>query len=247
MPLSIQWLVQFLLEPESGYARFRGLIYWGITLVLCSLPTYALLRLPSNNLPVVVTRKWFHLVAVLLFAPMIWKAPQLMSLSFAIAVCVLFVLEALRRDLPALQSFYVTFIDDNKDEETAIIVSHIFLIVGCAMPLWINEVLQSSGGKSSLLLAQFGVLCIGIGDAMGAVIGKCMGKHIWGRNNRTLEGSFAMLVSMIASGAFCCYSFRDFLALFFATSFVTLLEAFTFQLDNLVLPLAGSTVLLLLL
>jgi hypothetical protein len=95
-----------------------------------------------------------------------------------------------------------------------------------------------------LLLAQRGVLCLGVGDAMGAVVGKGVGRHQWGKNGRTLEGSSAMWVSMVAVGLLAVPS-SDWMALLTGTTIATLLEAFTLQMDNLVLPLAGSTVLLL--
>jgi len=249
-PLSIQWLIEFLLEKENGFERFWGLVYWVGVLTLGSYPTIALFSLKPKHKPsVVVTRKWFHLIAILLFGPVTWQFPQLMSLSYAIAFCVLIVMETLRADAPLLQSFYTAFIDDRKDDGEQIIVSHLFLIIGCAAPLWVSEILSNkiSPQSSSLLVAEFGVLCIGVGDAMGAVIGKSIGKHKWGRNQRTLEGSFAMWLSMMVIGMFLCSTTRDCVALLVASTFTTILEAFTVQLDNLVLPIAGSTILLLIL
>ncbi len=240
---SIQWLMEFLLEEESGYPRFWGLLYWGVVLVVSIIPTFVILKMSTKTIPVVVARKWFHLIAVLLFGPIMRQFPQLMSLSFAIAVCVLIVLETLRRDIPALQAFYVTFVDNTKDSDSKVIVSHIAMILGCALPLWISQAV--TGPASSLLLAEFGVICVGIGDAMGAVIGKWIGKHKWGRNQRTLEGSLAMWLSMILVGGYCCHSAEAKKALAIATTFTTILEAFTVQLDNLVLPLAGSAIVLL--
>jgi dolichol kinase len=251
LPLSIQWLSKFLAEKENGFERLWGLFYWVGVLTVGSYPTFVLLSLSSKNKPsVVVTRKWFHLIAVILFGPVTWQFPQLMSLSYAIAFCVLVVLETLRGDAPLLQSFYTAFIDGRKDDGEQVIVSHIFLIIGCAAPLWVSEVLSnriSSPSSSSLLVAEFGVLCIGVGDAMGAVVGKSMGKHMWGKNNRTLEGSLAMWLSMIVVGIFLCSSLRECFALLIATTFTTILEAFTVQLDNLVLPIAGTSIILLIL
>ena len=89
-----------------------------------------------------------------------------------------------RREEDALQNF-VMVDDDRKDDGTQIIVSHIFLIVGCAAPLWVSQILSKKNASSSPLVMEFGVLCIGIGDAMGAVIGKSMGRHKWGKNQRT--------------------------------------------------------------
>ncbi|KAG7343738.1 hypothetical protein IV203_021746 [Nitzschia inconspicua] len=251
LPMSLQWLMDFLTDTESGYPRYYGLLYWGVILSVTSLPTYYLLAVPTERIPVVVKRKWFHLIAIILFGPVIVKLPQLMALSFVIAICVLMVLETLRRDLPSLQSFYVTFVDCTKDNDDQIIVSHIFLIVGCAAPLWLSLVVADATNNNntpSMLLAEFGVICIGIGDAMGAVVGKLYGRQKWGGTNpRTLEGSFAMWLSMLVGGALFCREAKDVLGLILATSLTTLLEAFTIHLDNLVLPLAGSTILLLML
>jgi dolichol kinase len=76
------------------------------------------------------------------------------------------------------------------------------------------------------------------------------GKHKWGgnQNQRTIEGSLAMWLSMMVSGGMtCCHTSQEFVALVVATTFTTWLEACTTHLDNLVLPLAGSTILLLML
>jgi dolichol kinase len=245
VPTSFQWLTEFLLQEEAEFPRYYGLFYWAAILVVTSVPTFYLLSLPEGRrLPVVVTRKWFHMIAVLLFGPVIWKMPQLMALAFAIALCVLMVMETIRRDVPAFQHFYVTFLDTAKDSDDQIIVSHMFLIFGCAAPL--DD--SSAESKSSLLLAEFGILCIGIGDAMGAVVGKWLGRRKWGAGNaRTLEGSLAMWLSMMLTGSMVCKTTRELLALAISTTFVTLVEAVTVHLDNLVLPLAGSTIVLLLL
>ena len=247
LPLSIQWLTKFLTEKENGSERYWGLIYWVGVLAVGTFPTFALLSVSSENKKpsVVVTRKWFHLIAVLLFGPITLRFPQLMSLSYAIAICILIVLETLRRDAPFLQSFYTAFIDNTKDDGGQIIVSHIFLIVGCAAPLWVSQILLNQKSSPSPLIMEFGVLCIGIGDAMGAAIGKSMGKHKWGKNQRTLEGSLAMWLSMTALGVFLCSSIRDCVALLVATTVTTIFEAFTVQLDNLVLPIIGTSIILL--
>lgn len=278
--LSIRWLIDFLLETENGHERFWGLLYWAAMLAVASVPTGALLSLaaatttttaPSKQQQqhkqprpsVAVTRKWFHLVAVVLFGPITVKFPELMALSYAVAASVLVVAEAVRSDVPSLQAFYGAFLDDRKDEGASgdkLVVSHLFLVVGCALPLWIGRVIASASNNANannlllpptslvLLLGEFGVLCIGIGDAMGAVVGKSLGTHGWGRNKRTLEGSLAMWLSMVVVGCgACCTSLRECGVLLVAATGTTILEAFTVQLDNLVLPIFGSCVVLLLL
>jgi dolichol kinase len=196
-----------------------------------------------------LARKWFHLAAVALFAPATLAAPKLQSLSYAIALAALTVLEAVRRRVPALNAFYAQYVDRGKQErDDSLLVSHMALVVGCAVPLWIAEYCSSSNERAlsstaRAFLSLWGVLCLGVGDAAGAVVGVCLGRHCWSAGNRrTIEGSLAMLVSM----ALPCWLFVDDWVLWFpAVLFTTLLEAWTLQLDNLVLPLAGSTVILL--
>ncbi|CAJ1953467.1 unnamed protein product [Cylindrotheca closterium] len=240
LPRCLDWLVRFLVSLEGGYPRYFGLIYWLAVFVVAFVPTRLVLE--TTELAVVIRRKWFHAVAVILFSPVTKTFPQLMSLSYAIALCALAVLEDLRRDLPALQSFYLSFIDSRKDNPE-LIVSHMFLILGCAMPLWISEWEGTESVK--LLLSHWGVLCLGIGDAAGAVVGTWYGKHRWGQNQRTIEGSLAMWTSITIAGI-AFISVDKHLALFAASTIATLMEAFTFQMDNLVLPIIGSTVILLL-
>ena len=264
-PLSLKWLYEFLKSKENGYPRYVysasiwilfflpssqfyvgpryiGLLYWGTLLILSWKPTRIILG--SDNISVVIRRKWFHLLAVALFGPATFFLPQLMSLSYAIALCILAVLENLRSDFPDLQSFYLTFADPTKEKPQNLLVSHIFLVLGCAMPHWISEYVSHD---QSVLLLSWGVIVLGIGDAAGAMIGSLYGTHHWGRNQRTLEGSLAMWLSIVGIALLLLISNpQNFCIIAAATTLTTVLEAFTLQMDNLVLPLLGSIIILML-
>lgn len=156
-----------------------------------------------------------HLVAIIIFAPTTYCLPQLLSLSYAIAICGLLVLETIRWDCQVLQHFYTTFQDPTKDNaEQGMVLSHLFLILGCALPLWIAQCVTDNSSQQEMremtaamsspssiipgwLLSQWGVLCLGVGDAMSALIGKRFGTIQWGRNHRTLEGSAVMWCRMM--------------------------------------------------
>jgi dolichol kinase len=245
----------------------------------------------SSSSLVVIRRKWFHFVAILLFGPITWLMPELMSLGYAVATCILVVIECsqLRTKVTVVQKFYQSFLDENKDmidsatnlayngsggnnRGQEFVLSHIFLIVGCATPLWIANgcgVRSLSGaefiGRSMTTKATpdtwvrylelWGVLCLGVGDAMGACIGRLYGRRLWGKNQRTIEGSIAMWLSMtmvlivgILVGGGGLENERtgplSWTTILVSTAGITLLEAFTWQMDNLVLPLAGAAVIL---
>eukprot|EP00978_Attheya_sp_CCMP212_P005351 scaffold11962_cov59-Attheya_sp.AAC.5 len=100
----LSWLISFLCETEGSIPRYWWLLYWMIVLVVTmGLAVAWLIRRGHDtvssshlNLSVVVTRKWFHGVAVALFWPVTYAAPHLMSLSYAIATALLLLMECLR-------------------------------------------------------------------------------------------------------------------------------------------------------
>ena len=254
LPLSksFGWLFYFLLSVEetSGMPQWYGLVYWAVALSMLGLVTiWIVMNYSSQQYSsfVVVTRKWFHFVAIVLFTPITYVFPRLMGLGYAIATCGLLLLEILRHDIPLLQQFYQTLLDPTKDKEDDMVISHLLLVVGCAAPLWMAQLCR----VVSTLLQLWGVVVLGVGDAMGAIIGKWYGRHVWGKNQRTIQGSLAMGCStacvgmMVIQGGDGDEVESKSILLLLATIVCTLLEAFTWQMDNLVLPLAGCVILLL--
>jgi dolichol kinase len=315
-------------RSSRSFTRGLWLLYWAIILLITLpkaivLARYLLLlkqRQKKNDL-VSTGRKLFHFIAVLLFGPVTWYAPSMMTLSYAVAVVFLVLLESLRlisldadhvlsgsnsrnsdsmrivtketlcdntksktgtttttnyddgvvrRGLMANKSnqnnfgmndFYIAFLDekDNKGG-TSLIITHIALIFGCALPQWIDAATAShnrynnitNGSVLSILLPHIGVLVLGIGDAFGAIVGTSkFGRTKWPGSKRTLEGSAAMFLSMLLFvGIACCFGSVQqqqsniILLAVFILALLTLLEASTMQIDNLCLPLVGATVIL---
>ena len=275
-PLSLQWLAHFLLATESTggasflhttmgmsaitWPRYYWILYW-VVVLLITLPLSPVTSSSSSRTALVVARKWFHGIAILLFVPVTAAAPKLQSLAYAIALAALCALECVRDEFPALNTFYCRYLDSSKDvvvggdsvlpkdkQPQPIIISHMTLIAGCAVPLWITETIPNNFDPSyRLLVSLWGVVSLGVGDTMGALVGTKFGHIRWGAR-RTVEGSLAMLTSVtfasyliLGSEAFI----QNLWPVALTAIFVTLLEAFTTQIDNLVLPLAGAVVLLL--
>eukprot|EP00611_Tribonema_gayanum_P000739 TRINITY_DN10549_c0_g2_i1.p2 TRINITY_DN10549_c0_g2~~TRINITY_DN10549_c0_g2_i1.p2 ORF type:complete len:210 (-),score=49.81 TRINITY_DN10549_c0_g2_i1:1053-1682(-) len=91
-----------------------------------------------------------------------------------------------------------------------------------------------------------GLIALGVGDAAAALVGSAMGRHKWLGSQRTLEGSAAMLVatfaSLMAAATWLGPAGADgappaVLRYLAASVLITLMEAWTTQVDNLVLPL----------
>lgn len=182
-------------------------------------------------------RKFFHALAVVMFLPGVAVDPAFTHLSFSAAFALFIFAEYVRYFAiypfgAAVHLFMNEFLEQ-KDSGTAIL-SHFYLLTGCAGPLWLEE--------PSQLLQYTGILALGIGDALASIIGKRVGRHRWSStSSKTLEGSAAFVLSLVG----CAWLLRLFgLTEEFSTLrysiVVTLscaLEALSDQNDNLTLPL----------
>jgi len=130
-------------------------------------------------------RKFFHALAVAMFLPGVAFDPAFTHLSFSAAFALFTFAEYVRYfaiyPFGAVVHLFMHEFLDHKDSGTAIL-SHFYLLTGCAGSVWLE-------GPSQLL--QFtGILVLGVGDAMASIVGKKLGKHRWSATtSKTLEGS----------------------------------------------------------
>ena len=63
----------------------------------------------------------------------------------------------------------------------AIVLSHFYLLVGCAIPLWLvpRSVVVDNDNDANYLPASAGILSVGVGDAVAAVVGTYFGQRKW--------------------------------------------------------------------
>jgi dolichol kinase len=64
-----------------------------------------------------------------------------------------------------LGTFFSIFTDE-RDTRGPLVVSHIFLLVGCAVPVWMSLFTGDSPINALPIEGFSGVLCLGCGDAM---------------------------------------------------------------------------------
>ncbi|KAF8907335.1 hypothetical protein CPB84DRAFT_1844033 [Gymnopilus junonius] len=140
-------------------------------------------------------RKFFHGLAVVMFVPGIAFDPAFTHLSFSAAFAMFTFAEYVRYFAiypfgASLHLFMNEFLD-HRDSGTAIL-SHFYLLTGCAGSLWLE-------GPSHLL--QFtGVLTLGLGDAAASIVGRRIGSNRWSpTTSKTLEGSLAFVVVVYAA------------------------------------------------
>ncbi|KAF5392340.1 hypothetical protein D9757_001518 [Collybiopsis confluens] len=140
-------------------------------------------------------RKFFHALTVIMFVPGVAFDPAFTHLSFSVAFALFTFAEYVRYFAiypfgAAVHLFMNEFLDQ-KDSGTAIL-SHFYLLTGCAGSLWLEG--------SSPLLRFTGILVLGVGDALASIVGKRIGTHRWSpTTNKTLEGSFAFILSVVIS------------------------------------------------
>lgn len=146
-------------------------------------------------------RKIFHVMVVVMFVPVMWHPTLLRftSLSFGGACCIFVLIEFIRvyifqGRLRAINQYFEMFISGNElQQKKRVILSHTSLLVGCATTIWIWSV-NTHYDKS---LAYMGMISLGVGDAMAAVIGSLYGQRRWKESRKTYLGSIAALISMI--------------------------------------------------
>jgi dolichol kinase len=140
--------------------------------------------------------------------PSTFVDPCACALALALILAVFLLLEAIRAgQVPPLGNALARFVApyvDGRDLRGPVVVSHIFLLVGCAVPLWFSlaSTLRDETGwelahdqRDVGMLA--GVICVGMGDAAASLIGRRYGRHKWSWvGGKSLEGSFAFAVAV---------------------------------------------------
>jgi dolichol kinase len=155
-------------------------------------------------------RKVFHGMMVAMFLPTTFVDPMFAALALGLVLAVFLLLDLLRASqLPPISkpiTYFLAPYVDGRDHRGPVIVSHIFLLIGCAIPLWLslaglNHVGQSpwTGWDVSLrdISMVSGVVCVGMGDAAASLIGRRFGRRKWfWSGGKSLEGSFAFAMAV---------------------------------------------------
>ncbi|KAG8746603.1 hypothetical protein FRC12_014248 [Ceratobasidium sp. 428] len=181
-------------------------------------------------------RKFFHALAVLMFVPGICWDPAFSHLSLSLAFSLFTFAEYIRYFAiypfgAAVHVFLAEFLDE-KDGGTAIL-SHFYLLTGCAVPLWLES--------ASRVLGLAGVIVLGVGDALASIVGRKIGFSRWfPSSNKTIEGTAAFAASVfIFNWIIAAQEFPSIHLAHLACAVVmtALLEAVSKQNDNLTIPL----------
>ncbi|KAH8731492.1 hypothetical protein GQ44DRAFT_755614 [Phaeosphaeriaceae sp. PMI808] len=201
-------LIEHLRHVVIGEANTRLVLaaYCGGTIVLGLISVFSL----SAVVEVDTRRKVFHGTMVAMLLPTIYIDPCFVSLALALVLAIFLILDLIRASqLPPLSKPIARFLTpyvDGRDLRGPVVVSHIFLLIGCAIPLWLSlagvqrngdEPWQEWNVQTRDVSMLTGVVCVGMGDAAASLIGRRYGRRKWPwAGGKSLEGSLAFSVAV---------------------------------------------------
>ncbi|KAK2048474.1 cytidylyltransferase [Colletotrichum somersetense] len=181
-------------------AYWLGIVIFGLAVVIRLDPKYE----------VDTRRKVFHFMMVGMFLPATYVDPVFAALALSLVLAIFLILDLLRASqLPPLSRPIAAFLTpyvDGRDHKGPVVISHIFLLIGCAIPLWLSLATLPRTGSGYLagwevptreVSMVAGVVCVGLGDAAASLIGRRYGhrKWVWG-GGKSLEGSLAFATAV---------------------------------------------------
>ena len=203
-PGSIECFRQDIVGPAS-----TRLLICAYCLAVLVFGIAAVLRLTSI-VEVDTRRKVFHGIMVAMLLPTIFVDPCFIALALSLILAIFLVLDLFRASqLPPISKPLTGFLApyvDGRDHRGPVIVSHIFLLIGCAIPLWLSLAGAPRVGEDPWAgwdtpvrdpSMVSGVICVGMGDAAASLIGRRYGKTKWyWAGGKSLEGSLAFAVAV---------------------------------------------------
>ncbi|RPA91041.1 hypothetical protein L873DRAFT_1831526 [Choiromyces venosus 120613-1] len=195
-------------EGAASAANLRLLLigYWFVVLAMgISLVTAILTRIQVDT-----RRKVFHGMVVIMFLIPGVLDPAFTYLGLSLALAVFLLLDTVRAgQLPPFSGKIAAFLEpfvDGRDLKGPVVVSHVFLLLGCAIGWWFTLAATGTGNgdpwdwsKRQIDLAFVsGVVCVGLGDAAASLIGRRFGRTKWGwRGGKSIEGSLAFTLAVM--------------------------------------------------
>ncbi|KAK3718351.1 dolichol kinase [Vermiconidia calcicola] len=199
-----------ILRAALGPANVRLVLiaYWALVLLAGLLAVFSL----TAFVEVDTRRKVFHGVMVAMMLTATFVDPCACAVALTLILAIFLLLEVIRAGqvLPlgnAIGRFVAPYVD-GRDLRGPVVVSHIFLLIGCAVPLWFSLAsIDRTGvypwagweleGEKREVAMIAGVVCVGMGDAAASLIGRRYGRHKWiWVGGKSLEGSAAFAVAV---------------------------------------------------
>lgn len=237
----IWFLIDFIFLKST---RVYLILYWFACTLLALIIAW---RFGSgSSVKLTVLRKYFHGVIIAVFLPGIFFDVELLFVASVLILAAFLLLEASRLynlDYVAdiLNKNMIGFLDE-KDQGT-LILTHIYLLIGCSLPMWIFPLKSATDSTDNLLLCS-GIISLGIGDTAASIGGTLWGKTKLPGSSKSIEGTICSIIAEVLFilalfnfGMFGVSSHLPWFSFIVSTVVTSLVEACTSQVDNLVLPL----------
>lgn len=184
VPVTEEPPVQVLLNYLSADERnvFLLLFYIGLVAATISLVS---LRSSIEQKASTRTRKWFHLLTVLVFVPGLLFQCNFLYLASGVAFAVMTIFEIIRvAEIAPFQDFLKKAFASFSDEKDCglLALTPFYLLIGCSLPLWMHPcpcLISDTASKRDILQLLAGVLTVGIGDTSASIVGSTFGRCKW--------------------------------------------------------------------
>lgn len=221
----LNWLVNYIAISQT---RKSILVVW-LTSLFILIPNVLIFK---SNFTLNTSRKVWHFLILLLITQPFRMDPDFVKLSLAGTIVLFLSVEYLR--YLKLEPFggyidsQLRLFSDFRDEKGPIIISYIYLIIGIATPLLINN-------------SPVGLISLGVGDSLASIIGGKWGRTFWPGTTKTIEGTMAFILSTSAAA----FVFKQYLGYFtnisewnlcIVCAFSGLLEGNSVMNDNILIP-----------
>lgn len=221
----LNWLINYI---SSSQTRKTILVVW-LTSLFVLIPNVLVFK---SNFTLNTSRKVWHFLILLLITQPFRMDPDFVKLSLAGTIVLFLSVEYLRylklEPFGAYIDSQLRLFSDFRDEKGPIIISYIYLIIGIATPLLINN-------------SPVGLISLGVGDSLASIIGGKWGRSFWPGTTKTIEGTMAFILSTSAAA----FLFKQYLGyftnisqwnLYIVCAFSGLLEGNSVMNDNILIP-----------
>ncbi|XP_014226576.1 dolichol kinase isoform X1 [Trichogramma pretiosum] len=228
----VYWVISFVLSSKS---KILLVTYWTACLLFAFISINC--QILKGDKATTSIRKIFHILAVMVYVPGLILEPTLLYLASGVILSLFLMIELFRiYKIPPIGHFLQQGFTSFADEKDSIVsLTPLYLLCGLSWPLWLPA------DNMHILILMSGVMTIGIGDSAASFVGSRWGKHRYINSSKSFEGTYACAISQyifIVALALCGYVNTGplLVRIICSTILVSILEAYTEQVDNLALP-----------
>lgn len=230
---SVTYLLEIVNEPEN----FKLISIWLATLAVGIAIVF------NINWEFNFRRKLWHFLIFGTVLPSFVYNKSLTELALLGSVVIFILVETLRANkISFLGNFLYEKLykfQDFKDLKGPLNLSYIYLVLGVATPMVLEDILFQ-GESNKNLRSYIGLVSLGLGDTFASIVGKGWGRFKFPGSNKTIEGTVALVItSYIAFNLIQSYlelSPMNWEVLIVVNIIMGVLEGFMTTNDNLVLP-----------